>query len=96
MAARRRPRRLRGMKLTKRQLEAERKKRERALSVGAQVAAHILSDPNAMKGIGMVLEAVGRALQSTATGVKEQGKPKALPGDVLDLSTFRKEKKPDG
>lgn len=97
MAARRRPRRLRRVRLTKRQLEAERKKRELTLSVGGQIAARILTNPNALRGVGMLLEVVGKAAQRAAEDVNKTTSQKPLPAaDVLDLSDLRDRKKSDG
>lgn len=90
-------RRKRHKRLTK--LEAARRlaqhqRRERVISTGGQIALRILSDPEAMRGVGMLLEAAGRALQRTADDVKEKTPPTPLlPADVLDLSAFRARKK---
>jgi len=71
-------------------------KRDAALSMAGMVTMHVLSDPQATRGVGMLFESLGKAMQRSA-GTKQTTAPttEAPPGDVFDLSAFRKEK-PDG
>ena len=65
-------------------------KRDRALSIAGQIGLHILSDPNALRLTGTLLETLGKVMQRTADSA--QTTPKR-PGQLLDLSAFRERKK---
>ncbi len=87
MATKRRKSRRRTLKMVR-----DTSKRDRALSIAGQIGVRILSDPEAMRGIGLLLEVAGRALQRTAVVERPTPTP-LLPADVLDLSAFREKKK---
>ncbi len=69
-------------------------KRDRALSLAGQIGMHILSDPNALRLTGTLLETLGKVMQRTADSAQTTAPttPKR-PGDVFDLSAFREKKK---
>lgn len=68
-------------------------KRDAALSMAGTVTVHVLSDPQTTRGVGMLLESLGKAMQRSASA-KSTTEPttETAPGDVFDLSAFRKEK----
>ncbi|KKN08243.1 hypothetical protein LCGC14_1058670 [marine sediment metagenome] len=68
-------------------------KRDRALSIAGQIGLHILTDPEAMRGAGKVLEVLGRAMQSTADAKPTTAATPLIPADVSDLSAFSAQKK---
>jgi len=68
-------------------------KRDLALSMAGMITVRVLSDPNAARGVGMLLESLGKAMQRSA-GAESTTEPttETPPGNVFDLSAFRKEK----
>ncbi|KKK97214.1 hypothetical protein LCGC14_2654960 [marine sediment metagenome] len=66
-------------------------KHDRALSIAGQIGMHILSDPNALRITGTLLETLGKAMQRTADSTQTTATP--TPDGVFDLSAFREKKK---
>ncbi|KKN08242.1 hypothetical protein LCGC14_1058660 [marine sediment metagenome] len=64
--------------------------RDIALAITAKIGVRVLSDP---KGIGVLLESLGKAMQRTAD--TQTTAPPSPSEDVLDLSAFRMRKKND-
>ena len=85
MAARRSMRK----RFTKRQLEAREQHRDRMISMTGQIVLYVASNPEALRGAGMVFEALGRAMQHSADSAKTTS-----PSGVFDLSAFREKKEP--
>lgn len=76
-----------------RKLEA--RQRDSARSMAGLIAVRVLSDPVATRGVGMLLESLGKAMQRSADA-KSTTEPTAPTSDVFDLSAFSKREKADG
>ncbi|KKL60260.1 hypothetical protein LCGC14_2207110 [marine sediment metagenome] len=81
----RKPTKLEALRLARRQGD-----RDRALSIGL----YVMRNPEALRGAGMLFEALGRAMQRTADD-KQMTAPTTPtpPSDVFDLSALRERKK---
>ncbi len=71
---------------------AQQQHREDVISVVGQIGLYVLSNPEAMRVVGMVLEATGRAMQQhSADSTKTTP---TSPSNVFDLSALREKKEP--
>ncbi len=90
----RRPRRKGLKKIKARQVARQQSGRDPLYSIAGQIGMRILSDPNALRVAGTLLETLGKVMQRTADSAKTTAPTTpTLPGGVFDLSTFRERKK---